>query len=182
MKKPSRSLLAAVFGACSLLVTASDGAAQYKVPPPPHLKKPVQLPLADLVCTLSMSAHADGSNPIAPGATPLYVQQGNPKDGKPQTLYVFARMENKGNVKAEKTGIRVLVQNNGAVAGTLGEMAPVVNPGSGISYKAIPFNLKPGQNQIKVTGTVDVLSAVKESNEANNSCQFNITATFKGAV
>jgi hypothetical protein len=182
MKKPHRSLLIALCGACSILATAADGAAEYKAPPSPHLKKPVQLPLADLVCTVSMSANPDGSNPIAPGATPLYIQQGNVKDGKPQTLYVFARMDNKGTAKAEKTGMRVLVQNNGAVAGTLGEMAPVVNPGSGISYKPIPFNLKPGQNQIKVTGTVDVLSAVKESNEANNSCQFNITATFKGAV
>src|SRR5688572_26467274 len=146
MKKPSRSLLVALFGACSILATAADGGAEYKAPPSPHLKKPVQLPLADLVCSISMSASADGSNPIAPGATPLYVQQGNPKDGKPQTLYVFARIDNKGTAKAENTGMRVLVQNNGAVAGTLGEMARVLNPGSGLSYKPIVFNLKPGQN------------------------------------
>jgi hypothetical protein len=119
----------------------------------------------DLVCSISVSRNADGTDALASGATLTYT---NPK----AKFYVHVGATNQGKANAVDIGITgALWRGESDLAGAFTKKDSQIPPGSSVDIQAIEFKFGDRGDHFKVTALVDKANTVDESNESNNTCQ-----------
>ncbi len=121
-------------------------------------------PKPDLVCSISVSKNADGSDAITGGGTLSY------SDPKAKfSVHVAVTNQGKGNA------VDIVVQGalwNGTndLAGAFTKTDSQVPPGESVDVVAMQFPFGARGDHYKVTAQIDKTNTVDESNESNNSC------------
>jgi len=128
-------------------------------------KAPGGVPKADLVCSISVSKNADGSDTIGNGGTLSYT---NPK----AKFYVHVAAANQGKANAVDVAVTgALWHGTNDLAGAFTKKDSLIPPGSSVDIHAIEFKFGERGDHFKVTAQVDKGNAVDESNESNNGCE-----------
>ena len=131
-------------------------------------------PKADLVCTISVSKNADGSETIGNGGTLSY---SNPK----AKFYVHVAATNQGKANAVDVAITgALWHGTNDLAGAFTKKDSQIPPGSSVDIQAIEFKFGDRGDHFKVTAQVDKANTVDESNESNNTCELEFDTKRAG--
>jgi hypothetical protein len=132
-------------------------------------------PKPDLVCSISVSKNADGSETIGNGGTLSY---SNPK----AKFYVHVAAMNQGKANAVDISVTgALWHGTNDLAGAFTKKDSSVPPGSSVDIHAIEFKFGDRGDHFKVTAQVDKANTVDESNESNNACELEFDTKRGGA-
>ena len=135
----------------------------------------VDAPKADLVCSISVSKNADGTDTIGKGGTLSY---SNPK----AKFYVHVAASNQGKANAVAVAITgALWRGTNDLAGAFTKKDSQIPPGTSVDVQAIEFKFGDRGDHFKVTAQVDKANAVDESNESNNACELEFDTKRGGA-
>ena len=139
-------------------------------------KAPAGPPKPDLVCSISVSMKADGSDAIGNGGTLSY---SNPK----AKFYVHVGATNQGKANAADIGITgALWRGSNDLAGAFTKKDSQVPAGSSVDIQAIEFKFGDRGDHFKVTAVVDKANTVDESNESNNACELEFDTKRGGSA
>jgi len=129
----------------------------------------------DLICSISVSKNADGSDTIGSGGTLSY---SNPK----AKFYVHVAATNQGKANAVDINLTgALWRGTNDLAGAFTKKDSQIPPGTSVDIQAIEFKFGDRGDHFKVTAQVDKANAVDESNEANNACELEFDTKRGGA-
>jgi CARDB len=135
----------------------------------------VDSPKADLVCSISVSKNADGTDTIGKDGTLSY---SNPKS----KFYVHVAASNQGKANAVAVAITgALWRGTNDLAGAFTKKDSQIPPGTSVDVQAIEFKFGDRGDHFKVTAQVDKANAVDESNESNNACELEFDTKRGGA-
>jgi len=138
-------------------------------------KGPAGLPKPDLVCSISVSKNADGTDTIGNGGTLSY---SNPK----AKFYVHVAASNQGKANAVDVAVTgALWRGTNDLAGAFTKKDSQIPPGTSVDIQAIEFKFGDRGDHFKVTAKVDKANAVDESNESNNTCELEFDTKRGGA-
>ena len=130
----------------------------------------------DLVCSISVSKNADGSDAITGGGTLNY---SNPKS----KFYVHVAAANQGKANAvDITVTGALWRGTNDLAGAFTKKDSQVPAGSSVDIQAIEFKFGDRGDHFKVTAVVDKANTVDESNESNNACELEFDTKRGGSA
>jgi len=139
-------------------------------------KAPVGSAKPDLVCSISVSKNADGSDAITSSGPLNY---SNPKS----KFYVHVGAANQGKANAVDVSVTgALWHGTNDLAGAFTKKDSQVPPGSSVDIQAIEFKFGDRGDHFKVTAVVDKANTVDESNESNNSCELEFDTKRAGSA